>query len=82
MPGTVQKIAFDQVSNAKVAMIYRILKDTGYLYRVRIYDLKKFNCEAKPADDEVDQYYNVASSEDIDSKFDLIIKGEKFYLKD
>ena len=51
-------------------MVYRILKDNGYLYRVRIYDLVQFDCKKKPEDEDDDKYFNVASSEDIDSKFD------------
>lgn len=44
IPGTVQKIAFDQVHNHKVALLYRILVDTGFIYRVRIFKLTELEC--------------------------------------
>ena len=31
VPGTIQRIAFDQFKNNKIALVYRILKDEGYI---------------------------------------------------
>jgi hypothetical protein len=45
IPGIVSKIGFNQVSNEKVVFTYRILKDAGYFYRMRVYDLKNIQCK-------------------------------------
>jgi len=44
IPGLVQKIAFNQIANDKVAMVYRFIQDEGYQYRIRVYDLMRMNC--------------------------------------
>jgi len=81
IPGTVQKIAFDQKDNRKIAMVYRILRENGYLYRVRIYNLTgELDCESHGDDIDIDTFLNVGSSEDIEDRFASTINDEKFYL--
>jgi hypothetical protein len=66
VPGTVQKIAFDQFKNNKLVLVYRILKDHGYIYRVRIYDLLGLQCKAPDSEQED----GINSHDDIDDLFD------------
>lgn len=61
IPGTVQKIAFDQTYNRNVALLYRILSNNGFIYRTRIYDLKSLNCSRDTENEDQD---------DIETKFD------------
>lgn len=44
IPGTVQKIALDQVFNQNVAIIYRILRDNGWIQRARLYNISSLDC--------------------------------------
>ena len=66
IPGMVQKIAFDQINNEKVAMVYRILKNDGYIYRVRIYNLR--NCSSE-----------IQNVDDIEAQLDEVVDNEKKY---
>ena len=66
IPGMVQKIAFDQINNEKVAMVYRILKNNGYIYRVRIYNLG--NCSSE-----------IQNVDDIEAQLDEVVDNEKKY---
>ena len=76
----VQKIAFDQVDHSKIIMLYRILKDKGYLYRMRIYDIDKLECKtAKELADKSDDESlksAVASIDDIEEIFDALSEGD------
>jgi hypothetical protein len=59
-------------------MVYRILQDNGYLYRNRIYDLREVECSQKEA--EQINASNVASHDDIESKFEHVRDNEKKYI--
>ena len=45
LPGTGQKIAFNQHENDKIALVYRLLKDKGYEYRMRVYNFDQLDCD-------------------------------------
>lgn len=64
-------------------MVYRILRDTGYLYRVRIYNFtEELECESAREEEyfESDDYLNVASTEEILDKLESISSNEDFYI--
>ena len=44
VPGSVIKLAFDQPNNTRLAVAYRILTDTGYKQRLRVYNLTRLSC--------------------------------------
>lgn len=74
LPGTVQKIALDQVDNTKIAILYRVLKDHGYLHRVRIYDLTKMPCQQGK--------HAFNNFEDIEDHFEYVQDHESQYLRE
>ena len=76
VPGTIQRIAFDQFKNNKIALVYRILKDEGYTYRVRIYDLLALKC---PSPYENDGEGAITSYDDIDDLFDEVKSEEDLF---
>ena len=57
----VQKVALDQTDNRKIAFTYRILREHGYINRVRIYDLDGLDCErginAVTSEDDIEEAY-------------------------
>ena len=81
IPGVTQFIAFDQVDYAKVALLYRILSDYGYVYRTRIIDIRKLECvNVDNVQKQIDKFNReedgyerfktaVSSFEDIEEKF-------------
>ena len=74
IPGTVQKIAFEQGKKMKVALLYRVLDDQGYFYRVRIIDLRKVNCKDQLLE------ADTAANEEIEDRFEEAIDSSyKFH---
>ena len=82
VPGTVQKIAFDQFKNNKLALVYRVLKDQGYIYRVRIYDLLALKCgspqQGNGQGDNGEE--GITSHDDIDDLFDEVKSQENRFI--
>lgn len=85
IPGMVQKITLDQADHSKIVILYRILKDKGYLYRLRIYDIDKLECksslylDAKLEDEQLKSA--VSSDEDIDEIYEALSEGgERKYI--
>ena len=73
IPGTVQKIAFDQNGNKKIAMIYRILKNEGYIYRTRVYDVKGLSCESG-------QNQAFESEDDIEARYEEVAEQQWLFV--
>ena len=79
IPGMVQKIAIDQADHSKIVLLYRILKDKGYLYRIRIYDIKRLDCksaselDAKKEDETLKSA--ISSIDDIDEIYEALSDG-------
>lgn len=63
LPGMVQKVAFNQYENNKFVVVYRILKDNGYQYRIRIYRIEEDRCGFRY--DRHDIMSSVAETEDL-----------------
>ena len=67
IPGTIQKIAFDQDYNKNVAMVYRILGSQGFIYRARTYTLSELTCDNQ---DDIEEIMDEAQN----SEFRRVIK--------
>ncbi len=72
-------------------MLYRILQDKGYLFRFRIYDIKRLECKSawqldlqKKSGSQPELKSAVASMDDVDELFDELSDGgeAKYFERD
>jgi len=68
-------VAFEQFHNRKMALIYRVLDDDGYVFRTRIVDFGLLSCSKK------DSEFNISSADDVDLQFEDAIEAKTLYTK-
>ena len=61
----------------KIAMVYRVLKHHGFLYRTRIYEMSRLQCHT--ANDTHESPPWVSGLDDVEEKFDETAENESKY---